>query len=322
MKLIFMGANEQEIPFIIRWGERHQIAIEVVSENLSLENSHKTKGYDGICFYPNQEMATDPRLYQALKENGIKVLSVKSTGVDGINFDFARQYQLTVTNVPAYSPTSVGHFAIMLILMTLRQVPNYLSESNRKAHMGRELSDVTVGILGTGRIGSLVADNLLAMGANVIACGNQENINLKTKGMSYVNFDTLLEKSDVISIHIPASTQNYHLLSTDVFHKMKADVMLINTARGAIIDTQALIPFLEAGKIGGLGIDALEDEAQYFSGKWTENPLAQRLLAFENVIITPHIAYFTDLAVREIVETALDNAVAIINNEENLNIVA
>ena len=140
--------------------------------------------------------------------------------------------------------------------------------------------------------------------------------------MSYVNFDTLLEKSDVISIHIPASTQNYHLLSTDVFHKMKADVILINTARGAIIDTQALIPFLEAGKIGGLGIDALEDEAQYFSGKWTENPLAQRLLAFENVIITPHIAYFTDLAVREIVETALDNAVAIINNEENLNIVA
>ena len=103
---------------------------------------------------------------------------------------------------------------------------------------------------------------------------------------------------------------------------MKADVILINTARGAIIDTQALIPFLEAGKIGGLGIDALEDEAQYFSGKWTENPLAQRLLAFENVIITPHIAYFTDLAVREIVETALDNAVAIINNEENLNIVA
>lgn len=322
MKLIFMGANEQEIPFIIRWGERHQIAIEVVSENLSLENSYRTKGYDGICFYPSQEMATDPRLYQVLSENGIKVLSVKSTGVDGINFDFARQYQLTVTNVPAYSPTSVGHFAIMLILMTLRHVPSYLSESNRKAHLGRELSDVTVGILGTGRIGSLVADNLLAMGANVIACGNQENLSLKTRGLSYVNFDTLIEKSDVISIHIPASPQNYHLLSTDVFRKMKADAILINTARGAIIDTQALMPFLEAGKIGGLGIDALEDEAQYFSGKWTENPLAQQLLAFENVIITPHIAYFTDLAVREIVETALDNAVAIINNEENLNIVA
>ena len=193
---------------------------------------------------------------------------------------------------------------------------------NRKAHLGRELSDVTIGILGTGRIGSLVADNLMAMGANVIACATRENLSLKARGLKYVSFEALIQKSDVISIHIPASTKNYHLFSTDVFDQMKENAILINTARGAIIDTQALIPFLEVGKIGGLGIDAIEDEEKYFLTGWSENPLVKQLVAFPNVLITPHIAYFTGLAVREIVETALDNAVAVVNNEENLNIVA
>ena len=322
MKLIFMGANEQEKLFIDMWAKQHQTVVKVVAENLSIDNVDQTKGFDGICLYPNQEMATQPRLYQKLAENGIKVLSIKSTGVDGINFDFAKQHQLTVTNVPGYSPTSVGHFAVMLILMTLRNVPSYLNHDNRKAHLGRELSDVTIGILGTGRIGSLVADNLMAMGANVIACATRENLSLKARGLKYVSFEALIQKSDVISIHIPASTKNYHLFSTDVFDQMKENAILINTARGAIIDTQALIPFLEAGKIGGLGIDAIEDEEKYFLTGWSENPLVKQLVAFPNVLISPHIAYFTGLAVREIVETALDNAVAVVNNEENLNIVA
>ena len=322
MKLIFMGVNAQEKSFIDMWAKHHQIVVKVVTENLSIENVDQTKGFDGICLYPSQEMATQARLYQKLEENGIKVLSIKSTGVDGINFDFAKQHRLTVTNVPGYSPTSVGHFAVMLILMTLRNVPSYLNHDNRKAHLGRELSDVTIGILGTGRIGSLVADNLMAMGANVIAYATRENLSLKARGLKYVSFDALIQNSDVISIHIPASSKNYHLFSTNVFAKMKENAILINTARGAIIDTQALIPFLEAGKIGGLGIDAIEDEEKYFLTGWSENPLVKQLVAFPNVLITPHIAYFTGLAVREIVETALDNAVAVVNNEENLNIVA
>lgn len=322
MKLIFMGANDKEKSFIDKWAKRHQIIVKVVADTLSIDNVDETKGFDGICFYPSHEMATQAILYQKLQENGIKVLSIKSTGVDGINFDFARQYQLTVTNVPGYSPTSVGHFAVMLILMTLRNVPSYLKQDNRQTHLGRELSEVTVGILGTGRIGSLVADNLIALGADVIACGNRENLSLKARGVRYVSFETLIQKSDVISIHIPASSQNYHLFSTAVFNNMKENAILINTARGAIIDTRALIPFLESGKIGGLGIDALEDEEKYFSTGWTENPLVKQLETFPNVFITPHIAYFTSLAVREIVETALDNAVSVIKNEVNLNIVA
>ncbi len=321
MKIIFMGANTQERVYIEDWSISHQQPVTVVTENLTSENIDLTKGFDGLCFYPSPELATNEMIYHQLKENGIKVLSVKSTGVDGINFEFARKYDLTVTNVPAYSPTSVGHFAIMLILMLLRHVPDYLGESTRKSYMGRELSDVTIGILGTGRIGSLVAKNLIAMGANVIAYGKDEDPVLAKK-ISYVSFEELLKLSDVISIHIPATAENYHMFSQAVFKQMKPNAILINTARGSIVDTQAMIPFLENGHLGGFGTDAIEHEEKYFATGWRGNPLVKKMQELSNVIITPHIAYFTELAVRQIVETSLENALAIIKDEYSVNVVS
>ncbi|MBS7576443.1 MULTISPECIES: NAD(P)-dependent oxidoreductase [unclassified Enterococcus] len=325
MKLLFIGVNELEQGYIKRWSIENQIDVDVIQENINEDNINRIKGYSAICLYPSKEMRDNENIYRKLHENGVKMLSIKSTGVDGVNFDYARKYDLSVTNVPAYSPTSVGHYTIMLILMLLRNLPSYLAleavgGKERKSLIGRELADVTVGILGTGRIGALVAENLLAMGATVIATSNSQNSRLLGK-VKYVSFNELIKKSDVLSIHIPAKENTYHLFSEAVIKQMKQEAIIINCARGQIIDTEALIQSMSAGKFAGLGLDTLENEEQYFEIGWEKNPYYQRLSKFANVVMTPHIAFFTDIAVKEITETALSNALDFILSGASSNLV-
>ena len=308
MRLIYYGVSADEEKFIKRWSFSNKIPVTIINEGISSENVHFAGPHDGVCLYPSPEMRQSELLYRKLREQGIHQLSVKSTGVDGINFEWAQKYGLTVTNVPSYSPTSVGHFAIMSILMLLRNIPTVLqTQSSRKAAIGRELQDVTVGILGTGRIGSVVAEGIHALGGHVIATSSKENPDLKGK-VSYVPFEELLKESDVLSIHIPLSEKSTHLFSKKNFTKMKPGSCLVNTARGKIVDTEALIEALATGKLAGAALDALEDEEKYFSVGWEKNPYYSRLTALPNVMITPHIAYHTELAVQEIVETSLTNA--------------
>lgn len=308
MRLIYYGVSADEEKFIKRWSFSNKIPVTIINEGISSENVHFAGPHDGVCLYPSPEMRQSELLYRKLREQGIHQLSVKSTGVDGINFEWAEKYGLTVTNVPSYSPTSVGHFAIMSILMVLRNIPTVLqTNSSRKTTIGRELQDVTVGILGTGRIGCVVAEGIHALGGRVIASSSKENPRLKGK-VSYVSFEELLEESDVLSIHIPLSEKSTHLFSEEAFEKMKPGSCLVNTARGKIVDTEALIEALATGKLAGAALDALEDEEKYFSVGWENNPYYSRLMAFPNVMITPHIAYHTELAVQEIVETSLTNA--------------
>jgi D-lactate dehydrogenase len=308
MRLIYYGVSADEEKFIKRWSFSNKIPVTIINEGISSENVHFAGPHDGVCLYPSPEMRQSELLYRKLREQGIHQLSVKSTGVDGINFEWAEKYGLTVTNVPSYSPTSVGHFAIMSILMVLRNIPTVLqTNSSRKTTIGRELQDVTVGILGTGRIGCVVAEGIHALGGRVIASSSKENPRLKGK-VSYVSFEELLEESDVLSIHIPLSEKSTHLFSEEAFEKMKPGSCLVNTARGKIVDSEALIEALATGKLAGAALDALEDEEKYFSVGWEKNPYYARLMALPNVMITPHIAYHTELAVQEIVETSLTNA--------------
>lgn len=322
MRLIYYGVSADEEKFIKRWSFSNKIPVTIINEGISSENVHFAGPHDGVCLYPSPEMRQSELLYRKLREQGIHQLSIKSTGVDGVNFEWAQKYGLTVTNVPSYSPTSVGHFAIMSILMVLRNIPTVLQTNpSRKTTIGRELQDVTVGILGTGRIGSVVAEGIHALGGRVIAASSKENPRLKGK-VSYVSFEELLEVSDVLSIHIPLSDKSTHLFSEEVFGKMKPGSCLVNTARGKIVDTEALIQALATGKLAGAALDALEDEEKYFSSGWEKNPYYARLMAFPNVLITPHIAYHTELAVQEIVETSLNNARDIITAGSSRNTIS
>lgn len=326
MKILFFGVTENESTYIKNWSEAHQISVHILTERLTMETVHETNGFDGVCFYPAKEMLVNEEIYRQLQQNGVRVLSIKSTGVDGVNFEFAGKYELTVTNVPSYSPTSVGHFTVMLIVMLLRNFSLYLSSGShavpRKNLIGREFSDITVGVLGTGRIGTVVAESMIDMGAKVLVSSySKQNPRLAGKAR-YVSFDELVEQSDVITIHIPATQKTEHLFSEEVFQRMKAQSVLVNCSRGQIIDTKALIRWMQTGKCGGLGLDTLENEEDYFAAGWKNNPYYQELIKYPNVVITPHIAFYTELAVKQIVETALDNVRDIVLIGESLNIVA
>jgi len=322
MKLIYYGVSEEEIAYIERWQFIHKTPVTIVMEGLSWENIHLAAGHDGICLYPSLAMQQDESLYQRLHILGMKQLSIKSTGVDGVRFDWAQKHQLTVTNVPSYSPTSVGHYTVMSILMALRNILAMIKgKLDRRSVIGRELQDVTVGLLGTGRIGALVAEAIYHMGGHVIATSRSENPRLKGI-VEYVSFETLIAASDVLSIHIPLTKASEGLFSASVFAQMKPGSCLVNTARGGIVDTDALIAALAQGRLSGAVLDAIANEERYFSVGWDQNPYYQQLNQLPNVLLTPHIAYYTQLAVQEIAETALNNARDILLEGQSANTIA
>lgn len=320
--ILYYGVSADEKQFIKEWAYKHQVTVDRISENLTRETAGLARDYDGICLFPDKTMQTDERIYQKLAEVGIKQLSIKSTGVDGINFAWAKKYQLQVTNVPNYSRTSVAHFALMSILMLLRSIPEFYQEPtlSRKSIRGRELQDVVVGILGTGKIGAIVAQAISDLGGHVIAYSESKNPAL-AKSVRYVSFDELLQKSDVLSLHVPLTAASTYLLSDKEFAKMKKGACIVNTARGKILDTKALIRWAKTGACGGLALDTLEDEEIFTEKKWRDNPFYQALAPVPNTFLTPHIAYHTDLAVKEIVETTLDNVCEVLESGNSVNLI-
>lgn len=321
MKLIYFGANPMAEPAIERWAKQHDTPVTCVHEGLTEDNIELARDYDGICTYLSNDMKDSESMYRTLHDYGIRQLSITATGIDGLNREWAEKYGFHVTNVPAYSPTSVGHFALMSILELLRGIPAVEKDTDEsRAIIGRELADVTVGIIGTGRIGTVVAEGVLALGGHVIAYSFSENARLVGR-VEYVGFQELLERSDVISIHVPLTPQTEHMFDAAAFASMKPNSCLVNTARGGIVDTEALVDVLKSGHVGGAALDTLEDEEQYMSCGWTTNPYYKELSEYPNVIVTPHIAYYTQRAVDEIAQTALDNARNVILNGTSNNLV-
>lgn len=310
MRLVFYGVSQIERPIIKSWAEAHHTTVDCVAGELTRDNIDATIGADGICFFPSAAMQADGAwFYQRLADNGLTHLAVKSTGVDGVDFNLAARFGLTVSNVPRYSPTSVGHFAVMGILMGLRQLPQTIADPRlpRRVALGRELADGTVGIVGTGRIGSVVAEAILALGGHVIAYSHHVNPTLAGR-VQYVDWGQMLRQADVLSLHVPLSVETAHCLDAPAIAQMRPGAVIVNTARGGLIDTPALIAALKAGQLGGAVLDTIEQENQYFATDQTANPFYQQLTACQNVFITPHIAYFTARSVTEITTTVLQNA--------------
>lgn len=323
MKLIYYGVSEEEEPFIQRWSFLHKIPVTIRKEQISKETIEYAKGHDGICLYPSVDMRENETFYRMLSNYGMKQLSIKSTGIDGVNLEWAKKYHLQVTNVPAYSPTSVGHFAVMAILMLARNIPMRMHTDDqlvRKTAIGDEIQDIKVGIIGTGRIGKVVAQTIVAMGGTVLAYSRTQDKGLASL-VSYLSLEDVVSQADILSIHIPLTKESVHLFDDELFAKMKPTGKIVNTARGKIIDTKALIRWLEHSE-GGCMLDTLEDEEKYFQVGQEQNPFYQDLMAYPNVFITPHIAYYTQLAVKEIAETALNNARDILESGASMNTIS
>jgi len=248
----------------------------------------------------------------ALGRAGVSHLWTRSIGDDHIDLAFAESVGITVEGV-SYSPDSVADHTLMLILMALRHTRSVLHRAEGgdfrlSGAPGRELRDLTVGVVGAGRIGSAVVRRLLGFGARVLTHDTRPR-----SGARQVALDDLLQHSDVITLHTPLTPGTRHLLDRDRIGRLKHGAVVVNTGRGALLDTEALVSALRSGRLGGAALDVLEGEEGIFYADLRDRPvdhgLLQELQAMPQVIITPHIGYYTDHALADIVENTLASCV-------------
>ncbi len=285
------------------------------------DNVELARGYDAISATPCK---LDADMLDRFYAVGVRYVATRSIGVDHIDLEHAKNLGMGVCHV-SYAPETVADYSIMLMLMCCRNICHILERSRvqdytLKGKMGRDISDCTVGVIGAGQIGRTVIKHLSTFGCRILAYDlypNEETAKLA----EYVSLEELYTQADIITLHAPATADNYHLLNADAFAKMKKDVIIINTARGTLIDTKALIDAIESGKIGHAALDVLEQEnGLYYANKMGE-PIANRDLAilrsFPNVILSPHTAFYTEKVVRDMAYKCMKGVLDMMNGTDN-----
>jgi D-specific alpha-keto acid dehydrogenase len=270
--------------------------IELAFGNRCISVGHKTQ-------------VTNPTLL-ALSRAGVEYISTRSIGYNHINLKYAESVGVTVGNV-AYSPDSVADYTLMLMLMAVRNAKSIIRRADTHDYRlsdvrGKELRDLAIGVIGTGRIGVAVMDRLRGFGCRILAYDNRPKATA-----DYVPLDELLQRSDIVTLHTPLNADTRHLLNRQRIARMKDGAFIINTGRGSLLDTEALIPALESGRLGGAALDVIEGEEGIFYADCRNKPIESepllRLQQLPNVLISPHTAYYTDHALSDTVENSLIN---------------
>ena len=325
MKILFFKPHRLYIPDIKEWSEEKDIEVEIIDEKLSEENIDRLKDSDGLVL-TTSSFPIDG-LYEKIADYGIKQIALTSVGYDEVDLDEASEANLIITNTPDYSPESMAEFTLMMILKALRHdkklIQNRVSDDFRQKEdvLGETLMDKTVGIYGLGRIGLMVAKYAHSMGARVIAHSQSPKPEADGIVKMVDSYDKVLERSDIIAIHSALSDDNYHFFDKKAFEKMKDGVILVNCARGGLVDNKALLEALDRGKVGFAGLDVLEDE-ELVVGK--NNPklngdVLDRLINHQNVDFYPHISYFTTTSMRNQARYSLDSVVEVLENGDSEN---
>lgn len=281
----------------------------------SFDNADLARGYDVVSVMPS---TIDRPLIQTWLDLGVRAIATRNIGVDHIDLNACRELGMRVSNA-TYTPESVADYAIMLMMMCLRRMPQIMDRARvqdytLRGKIGRALCDCTVGVVGTGRIGSTVISHLKGFGCKLLAYDVHRSEAVAADA-TYVELDELLACSDVVTLHAPLTADNHHMIGERALGLMKPNAVLVNTGRGGLVDTEALISALEAGRLsGGVALDVLEKEdGLYYAdrvGDVIENRPMAILRAFPNVILTPHTAFYTDTDVRQMIEGAVEGAVA------------
>jgi len=290
-------------------GAPHQLTF--LEPRLSAETAVLATGAEAVCVFVN-DVATAPVL-EALHALGVRLIALRCAGFNNVDLAAARQLGIKVGRVPAYSPEAVAEHTVAMILSLNRNIHRAharVREGNFALDglLGFDLKGRTVGVVGTGRIGATFARIMQGFGCRVLAFDPFPDTTL---GLEYVPMDQLLAESQIVSLHCPLTPATHHLIDGAAVARMRRGVMLINTSRGAIVDTRAVIRGLKSGAIGHLGLDVYEEEADLFfedlSGQVIQDDIFARLLTFPNVLITAHQAFLTEEALFAIARTTVDN---------------
>ncbi|MEV0437482.1 2-hydroxyacid dehydrogenase [Streptomyces spectabilis] len=326
MEILAFGVQADERPLIEKAFAPHH-DIRCLDVFLTEDTAPIAAGYEVISTSVNAIL--DNRVLQTLAAGGTQMIAQRSTGFNNIDLQVAERLGLTVARVSSYSPYSVAEFAWTLAMAVNRRI---VRASNRTRDfdfrldglMGRDLRGRTVGVLGTGKIGEAFTRIAHGFGMNLLGWDVAENPACVQLGMKYVDKDQLLAESDLVSLHVPLLPATRHLIGAAALRAMKDDAILVNSSRGGLIDTEALVAELRAGRFTGVGLDVYEAEAGLFfldkSLEVVEDDTLARLVTFPNVVVTSHQAYYTEDAVGQIIEATVANVLDYVAGRRSENV--
>jgi len=314
MRVAFFNTHPFDRQFFDSANLDHRHELHYIEARLTSATSALAQGYPAVCAFVNDQL--DATVLSSLAAGGTRMIALRSAGFNHVDLTRARELGFTVARVPAYSPYAVAEHTVALILTLNRKIHRAFArvrEGNFALDglLGFDLHGRTVGVIGTGKIGTIVAHILRGFGCQLVAFDMKPNDECRAMGVSYVTLEELWTASDIITLHTPLTEQTRHMLNAAAIARMKRGVMIVNTGRGALVDTAALIDGLKRGHIGHVGLDVYEEEEGLFfqdlSSNVIQDDVFARLLTFPNVIVTAHQAFFTHEALRAISHTTLDN---------------
>lgn len=317
MRIILFSNQSYDRDSFLAANRGHGFELHFQQTQLRLDTVALAMGFEVVCAFVNDDLSRP--VLEHLAAGGTRLIALRSAGYNHVDLKAAHALGLAVVRVPAYSPYAVAEHAVGLVLALCRHLHrayNRTRDGDFSLHglTGFDLHGRTVGVIGSGQIGEVFARIMSGFGCQILAYDPYPNPAVEALGGRFVDLDRLLAESDIISLHCPLNDATRHLINPDALQRMKHGAMLINTSRGALVDTPALIEALKSGQLGYLGLDVYEEEADIFFADRSDLPLQDdvlaRLLTFPNVIITAHQAFLTREALAAIAQTTLDNIAA------------
>ncbi len=314
MNIVFFSCHQYEVPFLEAANANHRHQLTFLAETLTPETAHLAAGNRAVCVFVNDHL-TRPTLQALIKQN-IRIVALRCTGVNQVDVSSAKQLGIQILRVPAYSPHAIAEHAVALLMALNRKT--YVAYRRTRQNnftldglMGFDLYGKRVGVVGTGKIGSAFTRIMLGFGCHVLAYDNVRSAVLQELGVEYLPFNDLLRESDVVSLHCPLTPETHHLINESALAQMQPGAYLINTSRGGLLDTPAVLTALQTGKLGALGIDVYELEDGFFYADWSAKALPDAdlnaLTHAPNVLVTAHQGFFTREALEQIAHTTLNN---------------
>ena len=314
MKIAIYGTKSYDRKYIELINAKYNFDLEFFDFMLNESTARLAEHCEVVCIFVNDNGSR--KVLEKLAALGVKIVALRCAGFNNVDLKAAQELGIQVVRVPAYSPEAVAEHTIGL-MMTLNRRIHRAYQRTREANfsleglIGFNMHGRTVGVIGTGKIGIAVMRILKGFGMNILAYDPFKNPVVEELGGQYVELDELYDKSHVIMLHCPATPENYHLLNREAFAKMKDGVMIVNTSRGSLIDTQAAIDALKQRKIGALGMDVYENERDLFfedkSNEVIQDDIFRRLSSCHNVLLTGHQAFLTEEALTNIADVTLSN---------------
>ena len=318
IRIAFFDTKEYDKESFEKVAAARDVEVKYLETKLSEHTAELARGCDAVCVFVNDTV--NAAVIDKLYECGVKMIALRCAGYN--NVDLQRAYgKIHVAHVPAYSPYAVAEHAAALLLTSIRRIHKAYNRTrdfnfSLNGLTGFDLHGKTAGIIGTGKIGRIFSDICRGFGMHVIA---YDRFPAKDSGIEYVTLDELLERSDIISLHCPLTEETKHLINAAAIDKMKKGVVILNTSRGALIDTEALLLGIKARKVGAACLDVYEEEADIFfedrSGHILNDELLSRLISMPNVIVTSHQAFLTQEALHNIAETTMNNIQSYFDND-------